>query len=156
MSISSFTTAKGSMMNSYVLVWSAVALFFLFFELGSPGLFYFLSFFCGALISLLLALIDLSLFDQAVMFLLSSVVSFFFLKAWVKRSEKNHYHSNMYALQGKQGVIVTPATEYQFGYVHVAGELWACKNVANQEIQAGVAVQVVDIKGAHLIVREIK
>lgn len=143
-------------MNNYVLLWSGVALFFLLFELGSPGLFYFLSFFCGASISALLALMELSLFDQATMFLCSSVAAFFLLKAWVKRSDKNHYHSNIYALQGKRGVIVTPATEYQFGYVHIAGELWACKNAANQEIAVGSAVHIVDIKGAHLIVKEIK
>jgi membrane protein implicated in regulation of membrane protease activity len=77
------------------------------------------------------------------------------LKAWVKRSDKNHYHSNMYALQGKRGVIVTPATEYQFGYVHIAGELWACKNLGDKEIAPGATIQVVDVKGAHLIVKEI-
>jgi membrane protein implicated in regulation of membrane protease activity len=143
-------------MNSYVLLWCGVALFFLLFELGSPGLFYFLSFFCGAVISALIALLELSLFDQVTMFLLSSVAAFFALKAWVKRSDKNHYHSNMYALQGKCGVVVTPATEYQFGYVHVAGELWACKYLAHQEIKAGATVQVVDVKGAHLIVKEIQ
>lgn len=78
------------------------------------------------------------------------------LKAWVKRSDNNHYHSNMYALQGKRGVVVTPAREYQFGYVHIAGELWAYKSVADQEILAGSTVQVVDIRGAHLIVKEVK
>jgi membrane protein implicated in regulation of membrane protease activity len=143
-------------MNSSVLLWFGVALFFLLFELGSPGLFYFLSFFYGALISALLALLGLSLFDQMIMFLLFSIASFFALKAWVKRSDKNHYRSNMYALQGQHGVVVTPPTEYQFGYVHIAGELWACKNLGNQEMTAGATVQVVDIKGAHLIVKMIK
>lgn len=62
----------------------------------------------------------------------------------------------MYALRGKCGVMVTPAIEYQFGYVHIGGELWACRTVSSKEIVAGSPVQVVDISGAHLIVKEIK
>ncbi len=142
-------------MNTYIFFWLVVAVFFLLFELGTPGLFYFLSFSCGALIAFVAGAFCMSVVDQASIFLISSVAAFFLLKEWVKRyGSKSHYHSNIYAMQGKRGVIITPATMQQFGYVHIGGETWACKTVDNKLIPAGVAVQVMQVRGAHLIVAE--
>ena len=143
-------------MNNIIFYWFIVAILFLLFELCSPGLFYFLSFSCGALVASVAAAFCFSQFDQAVFFLFSSIAALFLLRMWVRRyNKKNHYHSNMYALQGKQGVVITPATVQQFGYVHINAEVWAYKTLHNEPIPAGSSVQVLDVRGAHLIVTAI-
>lgn len=141
-------------MNNYIFFWLIVALFFLLFELGSPGLFYFLSFSCGALITSFAGAMCVSVFDQAIIFIVSSIAAFFALSKWVKKQTgTKHSHSNIYALQGKRGVVVTPATLDQFGYVHIGGQVWAYKALNNEEISAGSPVEIVDVRGAHVVVR---
>lgn len=139
-------------MNDLTLFWLIIACIFLLIELGAPGLFYFLSFFCGSLCAALSSYFCMSLIDQGALFLITSIICFFILKRWVaKYGSRSHYHSNMYALQGKQGLIVTPPTTQKFGYVYIDGELWACK-ARDHAVEAGQIVQVVTVQGAHVVV----
>ncbi len=141
-------------MNNYIFFWLITALGFLLFELGSPGLFYFLSFSCGALITSLAGAMCASVFDQAIIFIVASVVAFFALTKWVKKTSSSKYnHTNVHALQGKKGVIVTPATLDQFGYVHIGGQVWAYKALNDEDIPVGSSVEIVDVRGAHVVVR---
>ena len=156
MSFSLPINCRGCSMDNIIFYWFIVAIFFLLFELSSPGFFYFLSFSCGAFVASLAAAFCFSQCDQAMFFLFSSIAALFLLRMWVRRhNKKSHYHSNMYALQGKQGVVITPATVQQFGYVHINAEVWACKSLHNEFIPAGSSVQVIDVRGVHLIVTAI-
>lgn len=144
----------GASMNNYIFFWLIVALFFLLFELGSPGLFYFLSFSFGALITSFASALCITMFDQAIIFIVSSIAAFFVLNKWVRKQSGNkHHHSNVYAMQGKKGVVVTPATLNRFGYVHIGGQVWAYKTMHDEIIAVGCPVEVIDVRGAHVIVR---
>ncbi len=142
-------------MNNYIFFWLITALGFLMFELGSPGLFYFLSFSCGALITSFAGAMCATIFDQAIIFIVSSIASFFALTKWVgKTSRSTHIRTNVHALIGKKGVVVTPANIYsQLGYVHVSGQVWAYKALNDHSFSAGSPVEIVDVRGAHVVVR---
>lgn len=78
------------------------------------------------------------------------------LKRWVKRyGSRGHYHSNMYALQGRHGLIVTPPTAQKFGYVYIDGQTWACRS-DDVSLDAGQEVEVIAIRGAHVLVTKVK
>ena len=144
-------------MYIHPLFWLISSLVFILFELGHPGLFYFLSFSCGAFVSLIANLADLSEFDQIVLFFLASIVATVALRKWVRRyGNRGHFYSNMYALRGKKGVVVTPSVKGQFaGYIHIEGQVWAYTTIDDEVIQAGSSVEVIDVRGAHLVVKSI-
>lgn len=143
-------------MQNQTLFWLISSCIFLCIEIGTPGLFYFLSFFCGSICAALMSYLCFSLIDQGVIFLLSSIICFFVLKGWVKRyGVRGHYQSNIYALQGKRGPIVTPPAAQKFGYVYIDGELWACRS-DDVSIQAGHIVEVIAVRGVHVLVTKIK
>ena len=140
-------------MTMYIFFWLVISLLFLLFELGSPGLFYFLSFAGGAAIASLAATFCLPLMVQAIVFVVASVCIIFILKKWVKKYASNrHFHSNVFALQGKKGLVIRPATQHQFGQVQLDGELWAFRPHQEQVITEGQEVTVLDMRGAHVIV----
>ena len=140
-------------MTTYIFFWLVIALLFLLFELGSPGLFYFLSFAGGAAIASIAAALCYPLMVQAMTFIGASIAIIFILKKWVKKhASYNHYHSNVFALQGKQGIVIQPAQQHQFGQVQLNGELWAFRPHQSQVITEGDVVTVLDVRGAHVIV----
>jgi len=145
-------------MNSVTLLWFIMALAFLIFEMGNPGLFFFLSFFIGALNTALLSFwIDSGVF-QGLMFLGSSAFSFFMLRFLVGRMiEQVHRdkHTNVYALQGKRGVVVQAIELAGSGQVKVGGEIWSARAADESAIDVGTAVVIVAVKGVHLIVEKV-
>jgi membrane protein implicated in regulation of membrane protease activity len=140
-----------------IFFWFGVSLFFLLLEMGSPGLFFFLSFFLGALVSGCVALIVTpSLIIQGVVFLGSSLAAFFVLHYWVKKGvrETAVHKTNIFTLQGKHGLIIKEIRADEVGLVKVGGETWSARSVHNQPIKIGTKVTVVQVRGAHLIVRD--
>lgn len=144
-------------MNIYPFFWFVTALFFLLFELGHPGLFYFLSFSCGSFAAFFASLLELTMFDQIIFFFIVSACSVWIMKRWVRRhGNRGHYQSNVYALLGKRGVVVTPIVRGQFaGYIHIEGQVWAYKTIGADIIPAGSLVEVIDVHGAHLVVKQV-
>lgn len=140
-------------MNNFVFAWFIVAMLFLIFELSSPGLFYFLSFALGGVLAGFAAYFQITVLDQAAIFLITAVLSLALLRLWVKKcGSRGHYQSNIYALKGKSGIVISPSTPQQFGYVHIGGEIWASKALYEAYIAPGTRIQVVDVRGAHLII----
>lgn len=142
-------------MNNYILFWFVISIFFLIIEIGSPGLFYFLSFSCASLIAAISGFFCSSIFDQMIVFLIGTVGSFFLLTLLVKRAQEgHHFRSNMYALQGKTAIVITPVIDNQFGYVQVDGQRWAYTSKGDKPLAVGSIVQILEVRGAHVIVEE--
>src|SRR5277367_5862686 len=95
-------------------VWGIIAILFLLFEVGSPGLFFFIAFFCGSMGASFLSLFIGSYTIQTLFFFLMTAVALMVLHyCIVPRLNKHrpHERTNIYALQGKRGsVIQTIAT----------------------------------------------
>ncbi len=131
------------------------ALFFLVLEMGSPGLFYFLSFFFGALAAAAASLVNTSLILLAGIFSGVSSFSFFILKYWVKKQSRHVRKTNVAALIGKRGIVMQTISATKPGAVKVGGEVWSAR-CHQGVIKEGAAVEVQQITGAYLVVVEVK
>ncbi len=138
--------------------WLVLGVFCLLFEMGSPGLFFFLSFFFGSLTAALSAFVTTDWMIQSIVFLVGSVAAFVWLKFWVKRrvlAPASQNPTNVSALQGKQGLVLKMISPEVMGMVKVGGETWSVRPADLTTIQEGKKIVVVDSKGAHLVVREV-
>lgn len=138
--------------------WLVVAIFFLVLEMGSPGLFFFLSFFFGGLAAAVSTLWIPSVIAQTAVFFIGTVISLMALRYFIVPlvgKDRPHERTNVYALQGKRGFVVTHIGEKQSGMVKINGTTWAARCVHGDVISVGDEVEVVDVRGTHVIVKKI-
>jgi len=146
------------LLANQVVLWLAVALFCLFFEMGSPGLFFFLSFFFGALLAAGVAFATTSWLWQSFFFALGSICAFLVLHFWVKRRARlfdTHTYTNIYALKLKKGKVLKEVGPTKMGRVKIDGETWAARSADGNVIEVGATVSVHQVKGAHLVVKKV-
>jgi membrane protein implicated in regulation of membrane protease activity len=155
---------QGGAMEEMIFYWLLIALLFFMVEMGQPGLFLFLSFSIGACGGALSSWFGYSLILQSVVALVTSFTAFIGCYYWLrmrgylgKHEEKNlHYHSNIYALIGRKGLVITTITPDTLGQVKVSnGEYWSAKPLHNTIITSGTHVEVIRVSGAHIVVKEI-
>jgi membrane protein implicated in regulation of membrane protease activity len=58
-------------------------------------------------------------------------------------------------LLGKRGFVITNIGEKQSGMVKINGATWAARCVHGSVIHVGDEVEVVDVRGTHVIVKKI-
>jgi membrane protein implicated in regulation of membrane protease activity len=147
-----------NLIDNMAYFWGVIAIFFLILEMGNPGLFFFLSFFCGGLGATTATFFVESIIMQTVVFFVTTVCSLVLLRYYVMPhvgKDHSHERTNVYALQGKRGFVVHTITSQTPGLVRVNGEKWAARSVRGSTIEQGVQVEVVDIRGAHVIVKDV-
>lgn len=128
----------------------------LLLELSSPGYFFFLSFSIGALAAAGVAWYDLALALQGGVFIGVSTLAFLLLRRYVARIEqKNAVKTNVYALQGKKGVVIDEISPLTRGWIKVEGELWAAMPCDESIIEKGAIVKVTGSAGSHLTVKKL-
>lgn len=139
-----------------VLSWLIAAVFFVVFEMSNPGLFYFLSFFFGALAGAGAAWLEYDYFYQGATFLIVTAFSLFILRFWLKKNQTGHFHkTNVDALQGKKGLVIKKITPEKAGQVTVESEVWSARPVRPETIEVGAYIEVIRVSGSHVIVDEI-
>jgi membrane protein implicated in regulation of membrane protease activity len=143
------------MMYEMICLWLACACLCIVGELHTPGLFFLLSGAGGSIGAAILAALDCSLEVQIIGFFLGMAVSFVILHKFVQRSEKKiGLRTNGEALIGMKGVMVRHCTIMERGLVNVRGEIWSAYGMDDrQPLQKGDVVEVVALKGCHLIVK---
>jgi membrane protein implicated in regulation of membrane protease activity len=138
--------------------WLIVAFFFLILEMGSPGLFFFISFFFGGLVAAGVSCITDSIIMQAVSFS-GAVISALFVLRYVVipmlGKDRHHERTNVYALKGKHGFVVKPISLQIPGFVRINGELWVAQVTRDEHIDAGSTVEVIAVRGAHVVVKKV-
>jgi len=143
-------------MDFYFIVWSFLFLAAVVFELISPGLFFFLSFACGCIAAAGVNFFSFSMATQLTVFTVVSLISLILLRKFVLQSLKGTLHpTNVDALIGKKGTVVEEIKPYQTGYVRVSSEIWLSKSVHNELIKTGDIVEVLGVKGSHVIVEKL-
>lgn len=148
-------------MNFIFFIWLSIALIFSLFEIAHPGLFLFLSFCFGALGGAIFNWLEYSLYMQLIGSLLitcfASIILFYWLRKYYGAFKKGIDHqSNVYALVGRKG-LVTKTVEFEgFGFVKLNGETWMARSLDGAEIAQGYEVEVLFIRGAHVVVEKIK
>ena len=143
-------------LNSLMFWWLIVAVIFLLLEIGNPGLFLHLAFCFAALGSAKAAYFGANVLFQLLVFIIGFVVSFGLLSWFAKRITHNAPRTNVYALEGQQGRVISAIFLNNSGQVKINGEIWTAKSIYNDGLLAeGVLVQVVSVRGAHLVVQKV-
>lgn len=144
-------------MTYETLYWLVAAGAFLLFEAAYPGLFVFLSFCFGALAGALASWLGYVLIHQASLALVVTFIAAYVLIRWLKdylRHIPRDQLSNYYAMVGKKGVVVQESTGQEFGQVKINGELWAYRSVHEESLAVGDEVEVINVRGAHVVIRK--
>lgn len=147
-----------TIIDNMAYFWVVIALFFLVLEMGSPGLFFFLSFFFGGLGATTATFFVESIVMQTIVFFVATIVSLVLLRYYVMPhvgKDRPQERTNVYALQGKRGFVLHAITAEKPGLVRVNGEKWAARSVQGSSIEQGAQVEVVDMRGAHVIVKQV-
>lgn len=150
------TTLFDHNFNFSFFFWLVTAGLLLMVELGHPGLFYFLSFSLGAFGAAGMALAGCSFALQMGFLLIASTIACVMLRTWVSREQQHNYRSNVYALQGREGIVATAILHGGFGQVSVDGEIWRAQSHDGTALEKEVRVRVLEVRGTRVIVKKIE
>jgi len=145
-------------MNMIFLLWAVLSILFLIAELSNPGLFFFFSFSLGAFITGLSSFYPFSCRALSLIFLGSTILAFIVLRLWVKYFGSQlgkAQETNMDAFKGRRAVVVSPIKENMPGYVSIDGVLWRAYSDDSSGISNESWVEVIDVRGAHVVVRKL-
>ena len=138
---------------SMIVIWLAVALVMLVIEALTVGLAT-IWFAAGALVALLAALLDFSIAVQIVLFLAVSICLLVFTrKIFVEKLKAGSEKTNVDALVGEKGVVISPIHPYEVGQVKVGGQVWSAvgKN-PDETFAVDQLVKINAIAGVNLVV----
>ena len=132
-------------------IWLAVIGALVVIELVTYGL-YFAALAVAAVVPLVLSLLGLDLWVQAVGFLVAAILALVFVRPLISRwqGDKPESMTNSAALVGKSAEVVEEVGEFA-GYVKVQGETWTARtNKGTKAVGSKVVIEQID--GATLIV----
>jgi membrane protein implicated in regulation of membrane protease activity len=138
--------------------WLFTAIFFLFIELNTPGVLFFVSFAIGSICASVLAFVGYSLTVQCLLGLAVSLIAFFIMRKFIKTKKMSEIKfesaiTNIDALVGKTGVVVSTIGPMYVGQVKVGGELWRAKPDGDVLLEKGAIVYILRVEGNTVIVR---
>ena len=113
-----------------IYLWLAVGIVSFVVELLTVGLIS-IWFVLGALVALLLALLDLHIAIQVVAFVVVSLICIFcFRNYWVKHLKDNFIPTNLDAYVGKEVVVFEEINDSaNTGIIKINGQLWSAKSI---------------------------
>jgi membrane protein implicated in regulation of membrane protease activity len=156
--LSFFSYSKDLEVSSLFYWWLIVAFFFLIMELGHPGLFFFLSFFFGGLTAAVTSYMTDSIIMQLISFFSVTVIALYALRYWgmFLVGKNRSAQTNFYALKGKRAVVKQDITGERAGLVTIGGQVWVARVIHHDDVASiGDVVEVVDVRGAHVVVKKI-
>ena len=145
-------------MIASIYIWVIMAIALSIVEMLSPGLFFFLAFSLGALITGLFSLMDLSLSSMLNIFFASSFLAFIVLVKWVNRKQRLFHpatETNIDALKGKQGYISSISAQTRVGILKIDGDVWTARTIDNTVLSEGALVEIIATRGCHVIVQQV-
>ncbi len=133
-------------------IWLAAAIILFIIEAATVGLAT-IWFAIGALAAFVLALFDLPLAAQIVVFLIVSMVLLIFTrKIFVEKLHAGCEKTNTEALIGLIAVVEEDISPMQIGQVKVNGQVWSAICKENKTASKGTQVEIKGIEGVKLIV----
>ena len=91
---------------------------------------------------------------QGAAFLGGTIIALFVLKQWLAQKMlkgRQQGQTNVFALQGKYAVVLRDIMPDKPGEVKINGEIWTAR--ANEVITKGETVEIVVVRGAHVVVK---
>ncbi|SCG82340.1 hypothetical protein DW1_0732 [Proteiniborus sp. DW1] len=137
------------------MLWLIAAVAFGFIEAITLGIAT-IWFSIGALIAWVVSLFETPLWVQIVVFLVSSSVLLYFTRPIAQKFLKiGHTKTNAETIKGKTGIVIKEIDNIQgTGQVKVAGQIWSAKSFSDEKITEGNIIEIVDIQGVKLVVKQ--
>lgn len=145
-------------MLDMTIVWLILLLAFLVVEAFTMGLTT-IWFAGGALVAFLLAVIHAPIWLQVVLFLAVSLLLLFYTRPIAKRYfNQKITKTNVDSVIGKNAIVIEEIDNLQGkGRATLAGQEWTARSVEeNGKIPVGAVVEVLEVSGVKLMVREEK
>ena len=153
------TTLSSLFLEHTFYCWLAIAFLFLIMEMGHPGLFFFLSFSFGGLTAAFASYVTDSFIIEMLAFFGGTVVALYILRYWGIYSlgkSRPAQQTNFYALKGKRALVKQDIFLDKPGLVTIGGQVWAaCLIQHDSSALIGDVVEVVDVRGAHVVVKKV-
>ena len=137
------------------LIWLIIGVICVIIEIFDPAVF-FISFGIAGLITSPISTLGIAMWIQVLIFgLISFIVFLLMRKVYEKLFSKEKTETNVYALIGKQGLVIREIPQDGRGEVKVGGEIWAAVAENNIGINNSEKVEVLSIDGNKLIVKKV-
>jgi membrane protein implicated in regulation of membrane protease activity len=126
-------------------------------EMTTPGSFFLAPFALGAGLAAALAFVGVDLVIQWAVFLGVSVVAFAALRPLARRLDQQGHVDGVGSrrLIGATGFVVDPIEIGGSGLVKIGSEEWRAVADDDQVIAAGARVQISDVRGTKVVVRQV-
>lgn len=133
------------------VVWLVAIGVLVLIELLTYGL-YFAALAAAAIVPLILSLLGVPVWIQALGFLAAAIVALFFVRPLIKKWQGDNPErlTNVGSLIGKHGVVLEEVTD-RTGLIKIWGETWTARSTSVLAVGSKVVVEQID--GASLIVR---
>ena len=153
--LDAFPLVSGSDAQVIGFLWIIAGIAFIIFEVGTPGLFFFLSFAVGCFVTACLAFLEFSLVTQVLCFLVVSILTIIFMKHWVTRKTPAHARlkTNSEGLVHQEAIVTVLIEPHKPGRVKIKGDDWPAIVEKSVSLKEGTVVTVVRIEGNKLVVR---
>ena len=135
--------------------WLIVAIIFGVGELMTTSL-TLIWFSIGALIVMLISIFIESILWQVVVFAVISITLLVIAtKYLVDRDREVKYNTNLQGIISQKAIVVEDIEPYESGVVKLNGEEWTAVSKDELKIEKGKVVEIIEIEGVNLIVREV-
>ena len=139
-------------------VWLGTAVLFAVGEMTNPGSFFLLPFAIGAAVAAVLAVLDVAISIEWIVFIVVSIGFLLGLRPVARRLDRDEPVQGIGArrLIGEQGSVIEaiPAGG-ELGLVRVHREEWRAETVEGTPLDAGTPVRVVEVRGTRVIVHPV-
>ena len=140
-----------------VLIWLILLVVFVLVEVLTTQLVS-IWFAGGALISLILAFINVKVNIQIIVFFVSSIAFLCITYPLYHKYMKNEVvHLNANSLIGKDGIVIKEINnKVSLGQIKIKGQVWSASSDSDEIIKEGEEVTVLKIEGVHAVVKRKK
>ncbi len=148
-----FEQLSGPYMSAF---WIALAVFLLVIELGTPGLFFFISFATGCIGASICSGLELELSLQLIIGLVIALAQFAYMRAFLVSANHNRTETNVHGLIGKHAMVTQAIPSDGFGAVIVGSERWRARSATHASFEKDDTVLIMDVSGNHVVVSLLK
>ena len=147
--------SKGGANMPYAWTWLAVMVVLIIIEVITPQ-FVTIWFALGALLAFIAALFNLPIWGQVTLFLATSFIFLVLTRPFYEKYVKTKIvATNVNSVIGQTGIVVEEIGGFEkTGQVKVGGQIWTAQSNDNQLIEKERLVEVMEVSGVKLIVKE--
>lgn len=134
-------------------IWLIVGLLLLLLEVGTPGLFFFLSLAVGAFAASITAFLGVCIHIECIIAVCISLITLLMLKKYAKTAVTPTHKTNIDALINQEAVVVETIEPRKAGRVKIKGEEWPAISQPGFIHHKGSIVFIVGVEGNKLIIK---